>query len=98
MKQIYRIVSGSLLIVFLLLTCIPLAYAQDETDNLAKHWQYRNAYKKHFVVVGENQGQSIPFATVHPNEDISWDGLWNHHLVCYPRPSGNGGLCRVVKL
>ena len=66
--------------------------AQTDADNLAKYWQYRNAYRQQFVVVGDQPGQSIPFATVHPNEDISWDGLWNHHLECYPRPSGKGGL------
>jgi hypothetical protein len=92
MKQIYRTVSGSLLIVFLLLTCIPLAYAQHEADNLAKYWQYRNAYKKQFIVIGENQGQCIPLATVLPNEDISWDGLWSHHQAFYSRPSGNGAF------
>lgn len=92
MKQSYGNVTGSLLMFFLVSVFLPAVYAQDEADNLAKYWQYRNAYKHQFVVVGENQGQSIPFATVHPNEDISWEGLWNHHLECYPRPSGKGGL------
>jgi len=66
--------------------------AQSDADNLAKYWQYRNTYAKQFVVVGDAQGQSIPFADVHPNEDISWEGAWNHQLACFPRPSGTGGL------
>jgi hypothetical protein len=69
-----------------------LCRAQNLEDNLAKYWLYRNFYKKQFIVVGDNAGESIPFAAYYPNEDLSYQGTWNHQLECYPIPSGMGAL------
>jgi hypothetical protein len=68
------------------------AFSQTPEDNLSKYWQYRNLFKKQFVFVGENPGEGIPFATLHPNEDISWNGTWDRQLECFPRPSGIGAI------
>lgn len=81
----------ALIIAVVGFSCIFLQ-AQTPEDNLAKYWQYRNLLKKQFVFVGEKPGESIPFATYEPNRDISWDGVWNSQLDCYPVPYGNGGL------
>jgi len=82
----------------MLLAIVALAFssdfcrAQSAEDNLAKYWLYRNFYKKQFIVVGNEAGQSIPFAAYYPNEDLSYQGTWNHQLECYPIPSGIGAL------
>lgn len=86
-----------MLLRFLVLHCLFIfsctwVCSQTPEDNLSKYWQYRNLYKKQFVFVGDNPGESIPFATMHPNEDISWNGTWDRQLECFPRPSGIGAI------
>jgi hypothetical protein len=85
--------STKILLSILVFSCGPgLCRAQSVEDNLAKYWLYRNFYKKQFIVVGDNAGESIPFAAYYPNEDLSYQGTWNHQLECYPIPSGLGAL------
>ena len=58
MKEIYL---KRLLVLLLTITTLPI-YAQLTTDeaNLQRYWSYRERFKKEFIKIGNEQGNSIP--------------------------------------
>jgi hypothetical protein len=48
--------------LILCLTNVNAQVSQTEQDLHRKYWNYRDRYKKHFVKVGDNFGESIPIS------------------------------------
>lgn len=63
---------------FLFFSFVAVAFSQTDEANLAKYWKFRNNFRKNFIKIGGQDGESVPLNAYRPSYACAdHDGMGN---------------------